>query len=405
MKHGIDLRLKFDDKIFSRSVRNLIQKNSSASFHDVVMESLTSALSKKLDELVISETIYSYQWICYPYSNKGVYCLGDLIKLDRDYDVWYLKLILRSKEEVLSSSNSIRKPANLKWECFKYGPKIQRYFKLKRTKQTTQIKTEIEFLHLKIDKNIFKSVHSIASKKCECHRNNLVPVIESAWDWRLTFSCKICGKSYICTCFKKALSKVPIGDFERPHRIESSKFKTKICHICTKKPSDLFYCSPMYGSDIKVKYGCYIKKLEIELGITERNAENLIRDSLGVPKIGEGWVNETLLYNTIKIMFPGVEVLRESSPDWLQKMRFDIFLPSLALAIEYQGEQHFKPVARFGGEEGFNKTQKRDKEKKKLCEENGVQIIYFNCHEEITEKIILKKLSRYIKDAPEKKRK
>ena len=42
----------------------------------------------------------------------------------------------------------------------------------------------------------------------------------------------------------------------------------------------------------------------------------------------------------------------------------DIFLPELNIGFEYQGEQHFKPIPKFGGEKEFQKVLKRDKEKK-----------------------------------------
>jgi len=65
------------------------------------------------------------------------------------------------------------------------------------------------------------------------------------------------------------------------------------------KGLDLFYCNPMYGSAFKVKHGAYIKQIEIETGITEREVENIVRQEKGVAKIGEKWINETLLFNYI----------------------------------------------------------------------------------------------------------
>ena len=55
----------------------------------------------------------------------------------------------------------------------------------------------------------------------------------------------------------------------------------------------------MYGSAFKVKHGAYIKQIEIETGITEREVENIVRQEKGVAKIGEKWINETLLFNYI----------------------------------------------------------------------------------------------------------
>ena len=41
-----------------------------------------------------------------------------------------------------------------------------------------------------------------------------------------------------------------------------------------------------------------------------------------------------------------------------------------------QGEQHFLPVERFGGEKDFIIRQKRDEQKLKLCNENNIEIVY-----------------------------
>ena len=47
------------------------------------------------------------------------------------------------------------------------------------------------------------------------------------------------------------------------------------------------------------------------------------------------------------------------------------------MSIECQGGQHFFPVEHFGGDKGFKNTLERDKRKKKLCEENGIKLLYF----------------------------
>jgi len=57
------------------------------------------------------------------------------------------------------------------------------------------------------------------------------------------------------------------------------------------------------------------------------------------------------------------------------KLPFDFYLPDKNTCIEYDGVQHFKPVPRFGGEEGFIRVQKSDKLKNQYCEENGIKLI------------------------------
>lgn len=54
---------------------------------------------------------------------------------------------------------------------------------------------------------------------------------------------------------------------------------------------------------------------------------------------------------------------------------FDFYLPILRCAIEYDGEQHYRPVDFFGGEEGFKNRQLHDKIKTQYCDDNGIRLI------------------------------
>ena len=58
-------------------------------------------------------------------------------------------------------------------------------------------------------------------------------------------------------------------------------------------------------------------------------------------------------------------------------MALDFYLTKWNIAIECQGEQHFKPISTFGGENGFKLTHERDKRKKALCKDNNIKIYYY----------------------------
>ncbi len=107
-----------------------------------------------------------------------------------------------------------------------------------------------------------------------------------------------------------------------------------------------------------------------------RNIENEIREERELPKIGEGWISETLLFYKIKKSLKNYIVVHHGSPEWLGLQHFDIFIPELNIAIEYQGTQHQKPIEYFGGETAFKKGQERDERKKRLCEENNCTLFY-----------------------------
>lgn len=81
-------------------------------------------------------------------------------------------------------------------------------------------------------------------------------------------------------------------------------------------------------------------------------------------------VEKVLIDNGIKYQY-------QKKFSWLSKQSLDFYLPNYRIAIECQGIQHFKPIIFFGGETEYKKIIKRDKLKRKLCLENGINIIYF----------------------------
>lgn len=129
-----------------------------------------------------------------------------------------------------------------------------------------------------------------------------------------------------------------------------------------------------YGT---IKTYCYYAIPEfVEFCIElSRNSENKLREKMNLPKVGEGWISETELFYKIKNYLPAYEVIQHASPDWLGKQHLDIFIPCLNLAFEYHGKQHFEPVKLFGGQKGFENSQKRDKMKREKCKANRVMLI------------------------------
>ena len=125
---------------------------------------------------------------------------------------------------------------------------------------------------------------------------------------------------------------------------------------------------PTFGDDIRDK----VDEWRI-------NAENRVRRAHGLPLRGS-LISETLLYEVVKQVLSGMEVVRQHEAwkylPWLSPQHVDIFVPQLNLGIEYQGEQHFRPVEFFGGEEGFQATVARDTKKRELFDKHGVSLIY-----------------------------
>lgn len=121
-----------------------------------------------------------------------------------------------------------------------------------------------------------------------------------------------------------------------------------------------------------------------------KQAEDMYRESIGMPKIGEGWISETELYYRIADTFNEHEVVHHGSPLWLGRQHLDIYFPKLNIGVEYQGVQHYAAVDFFGGQDALEKTMERDKAKRRKCEENDCQLIIVDegyDFEEVKEKI------------------
>jgi len=59
----------------------------------------------------------------------------------------------------------------------------------------------------------------------------------------------------------------------------------------------------------------------------------------------------------------------------IKKLPFDFYLPEQNICIEYDGEQHFRPIDCFGGVKSFNELKQRDSIKDKYCLENNIKLI------------------------------
>jgi hypothetical protein len=119
-----------------------------------------------------------------------------------------------------------------------------------------------------------------------------------------------------------------------------------------------------------------------------KQSEDLYRETIGMPKVGEGWISETELFYKISDYFKDEEVVHHASPKWLGRQHLDIYLPKLKIGIEYQGAQHYEPIEFFGGQEAFEKTVERDKRKKELCEKHNCMLIYADKGYDLNEIIV-----------------
>lgn len=126
----------------------------------------------------------------------------------------------------------------------------------------------------------------------------------------------------------------------------------------------------------KTSFIYYVENSILEIfSVLIYSLQNEFRVSRGLPKIGEGWISETDLYYKLKQHFKAVNVIHHGKPKWLGRQHVDIWLPAYNIGIEYQGQQHDRPVEYFGGELSFEENKKRDERKRMLFKENNANLI------------------------------
>lgn len=111
------------------------------------------------------------------------------------------------------------------------------------------------------------------------------------------------------------------------------------------------------------------------------------------------WSSEQSLYALIVKFYN--DAVYQYQDKWLGLQSLDAYIPSLKIAFEYQGEQHYTATDFFGGEEKFKIRQERDERKRKLCLENGVTLIEWRYDEKITKENLATKLQPFINELPE----
>lgn len=101
------------------------------------------------------------------------------------------------------------------------------------------------------------------------------------------------------------------------------------------------------------------------------------------------YCNSSRLETEVRLLFErnSIECNEQKTFEWLKNtsnLYLDFYLPNYNLAIECQGSQHFPNSRNFGGEDKYTIINFRDKLKKKLCDEHGIELVYFT-HEKVEE--------------------
>lgn len=181
-----------------------------------------------------------------------------------------------------------------------------------------------------------------------------------------------------------------------PHRtralLDGAKYVDGLCHLCVARSHSDEELMRRYGSDFEREFEAYVPQVAFDMGVDTKTAREKVKELFGLSR----WVREAQLYRVLQALFPDHTVLREASPPWLGRMRLDMYLPGLALAVEHQGEQHFRPIAAFGGDAAHAQVLARDKAKRDLCRRNGVHLVDVRFDAPISAAAMRKRLERFL---------
>ena len=137
------------------------------------------------------------------------------------------------------------------------------------------------------------------------------------------------------------------------------------------------------------EYIKHIKKIKIictKHGIFEQTPHNHL-SGFGCIKCneskGELEIRKILENNNIKY----ISQKRFEKCKNINILPFDFYLPNLNLCIEYDGEQHYKPINYFGGKKEFKNIQIRDQIKNKYCKNNNIKLLRIKYNENILDKL------------------
>ena len=158
--------------------------------------------------------------------------------------------------------------------------------------------------------------------------------------------CPYCNGTYKKTLeeFEKEAGQIHNHAYDYS-KVEYVNNYTKVCIICPKHGE--FYQTP--HNHLTNRHGCpFCKRSKLEMEV-----EKLLRDN-------------------------GIGYIGQMKFGWLGSKSLDFYIPSLNIAIECQGRQHFEPVKAFGGEDEYKRIVERDREKYNLCKKNGVKLLYYS---------------------------
>lgn len=153
----------------------------------------------------------------------------------------------------------------------------------------------------------------------------------------------------------------------------TDSFKDKISKI----NNNIIILGKYVNSKIKVLCKCQIDGCEWEATPT-----NLI-NGRGCPVCNESHGEKVVRSYLIDRCIDFYSQYTFSDCRRVKPLPFDFYLQDYNACIEYDGEQHFRPVVYFGGEDGFKQRQYNDFIKTEYCRVNNISLLRIRYDEDI----------------------
>lgn len=173
----------------------------------------------------------------------------------------------------------------------------------------------------------------------------------------------------------KKLSHIKYRDQWCPHCSKRPPLSIKDCVLVAESRNGKCLSKEYINSEQKLKWECS------KGHVWEANLRSVRVNKSWCPscKRSKGQEDlQTILENMLKEKamnnYYGFDWFRNPSTN--RKFEIDIWFPTLKLAVEYDGKQHFEPLSCFGGIDEYDKVVKRDSIKNKLLLENK-DVLYF----------------------------
>lgn len=212
----------------------------------------------------------------------------------------------------------------------------------------------------KFDYSITQYVNATTKLKIICIEHGEQEMLPHHHTHSKSYGCPVCGKQ-------------AINNYKQ---FTTESFIEKVSHIKGISFEKTIYISKRENVTIT----CDIH------GDYETKAEMLLKNC-GCPRCksskGEDIIEDILIMKEVNY----IKQMTFPNCIYVNRLKFDFYIPILNLCIEFDGEQHFKSVKYWGGDVGLVKRQNYDKIKTEFCKENNISLLRISYLDNIKEKL------------------